>query len=88
MVRGETDGRTIAIAVLAVVLALALGAVAGTHVGAWGGALVALAGLIPPAVLALAVERRARSSARLKRQEEVLRKYAPPRPTGDVEGKE
>jgi hypothetical protein len=82
------DGRTVAIGVFAVVLALALGAVAGTQVGAAAGALAALAGLIPPAVLAVAVERRQRNIARTKRQQEVLRRYAPPKPAGDGEDEE
>lgn len=82
------DGRTVAIVVFAVVLALALGAVAGTQVGATAGALAALAGLIPPAVLAVAVERRQRNIARAKKRQEVLRTFAPPQPTGEGEGGE
>jgi hypothetical protein len=79
------DGRAVALGVLAVVLALALGAVAGTRAGAGAGALAALAGLMPPAVLAVAVERRARNAARVKAQQEVLRKFAPPAPAGEGE---
>ena len=82
------DGRTVAIGVFAVVLALVLGAVAGTQVGAAAGALAALAGLIPPAVLAFAVERRQRNMVQTKRRQEVLRRFAPPKPTGDREGEE
>ena len=81
----ELDGRTLAIGVFAVVLALVLGAVAGTQVGAAAGAL---AGLIPPAVLAVAVERRQRNIARTKRRQEVLRRFAPPKPAGGREGEE
>jgi hypothetical protein len=80
------DGRAVAIAALAVVLAVTFGALAGSHAGAGAGALAALAGLIPPAVLAAAVERRARIAARANRQEEIRRKYAPPKPTGRREG--
>ena len=91
------DGRTVAIGVFAVVLALVLGAVAGTQVGGAAGALAALAGLIPPAVLAVAVERRQRNIARAKaasrslqdemaRRQEVLRRFAPPKPAGDRDG--
>jgi len=82
------DGRTVAIGVFAAVLALVLGAVAGTHLGAVAGALAALAGLIPPAVLAVAVERRQRNMARARRRQEVLRRFAPPKPAGDREGEE
>ena len=82
------DGRTVAIGVFAVVLALVLGAVAGTHAGAVTGALAALAGLIPPAVLAVAVERRQRNIARTKRRQDVLLRFAPPKPAGDREGEE
>ena len=87
-VRLGLDGRTVAIGLFAVVLALVLGAVAGTQVGAGAGALAALAGLVPPAVLAVAVERRQRNIARMKRRQEVLRRFAPPKPTGDGEGEE
>lgn len=82
------DGRTVAIGLFAVVLALVLGAVAGTLAGVWAGALAALAGLVPPAVLAAAVERRQRNIARMRRRQEVLRKFEPPQPTGDREGEE
>jgi hypothetical protein len=82
------DGRTIALGVLAVVLALVLGAVAGTQAGAAAGALAALAGLVAPAVLAVAVERRARNAARVQRQQEVLRRFAPPKPTRRGEDEE
>ena len=61
-VRGGLDGRTVAIAALAVAVAVVLGAAAGTQVGAGAGVLAALAGLVAPAVLAVAVERRARHS--------------------------
>ena len=82
------DGRTVAIGVFAMVSALVLGAVAGTPVGAAAGALAALAGLIPPAVLAVAVERRQRNMARAKRQQDVLRGFAPPKPADDREAEE
>jgi hypothetical protein len=72
------DGRTVALGVSAVVLAVALGAVAGMSVGAWAGVLAALAGLVPPAVLAVAVERRQRVTAR--------ERGAPPAPMGDEGG--
>ena len=75
------DGRAVALGVLAVVL----GALAGTSAGAGAGVLAALAGLVPPAVLAVAVERRARNAARVRRQQEVLRRFAPPEPTGEGE---
>jgi hypothetical protein len=87
-VRSSFDGRTIALGVLAVVLALVLGAVAGAQASTAAGALAALAGLAPPAVLAVAVERRARNAARVQRQQEVLRKFAPPKPMRRGEGEE
>ena len=80
------DGRTVVIGVSAVVMALALGAVAGILAGAWAGVLASLAGLVPPAVLAAAVERRQRIIAREKERQEILRKFAPPAPMGDGEG--
>jgi hypothetical protein len=67
-------------------LAVGLGAWAGTEVGVWAGVLAALAGLLPPAVLAVAVGRRQRNVARIKKQKAILRKYAPPKRTGDREG--
>jgi hypothetical protein len=82
------DERTVVIGVLAVVLALALGAWAGTQVGPLAGALAALASLVPSAVLAIVVELRQRNIARMKQRQEVLRRFAPPRPTGDREGEE
>ncbi len=86
VVWGGFDGRTIAVGVLAVILAVALGGVAGSRAGAGAGALAALAGLIPPAALAVAMEQRARNAARLKRRKDVLRKYAPPQPEGSGDG--
>ncbi len=88
MVRSGFDGRAIALVVLALVLAVALGELAGSYGGAWAGVLGALAGLIPPVVLAAGVERRARNLARRKRKDEILRKYAPPGPAGGGEGEE
>jgi hypothetical protein len=41
---------------------------------------------VSAAVLAVAVERRQRNIARTKRQEEILRRFAPPLPTGYGEG--
>jgi hypothetical protein len=82
------DGRTVAIGLAAVFLALGLGAWAGTQVGAWAGALAALASLVPAAVLAVVVERRQRNVALMRKQQEVLRKHAPPKRLGDREGQE
>lgn len=79
------DGRTIAIGVLAVILALVLGAWAGTQVGAWAGALAALSSLVPSVVLAMFLDRRQREIARVKKKQEVLRRFAPPKPTVDGE---
>lgn len=87
-VRLGLDGRTVAIAVFAVVLAVVLGALAGLHVGAWAGVLASLASLVAPPVLVVAVERRQRNIARMKERQEVLRKFAPPKPTGGTEDEE
>jgi len=81
------DGRTVAIGLLAVVLALVLGAWAGTQVGAVAGTLAALASLLPSAVLAVFVELRQRNIVRIKRRQEVLRRFAPPKPTGNGESR-
>lgn len=86
--RWGLDGRTVAIGVFAVVLAIVLGALAGTSAGAGAGVLAALAGLVPPAVLAAAVELRHRNIARMKKRQEVLRRFAPPKPTGNREGEQ
>ena len=82
------DGRTVAIGLFAVVLAIVLGALAGTLAGTVAGVLAALAGLVPPALLAIAVERRQRNVARRRRRQEILRRFAPPKPMGDGEGEE
>jgi hypothetical protein len=86
VVRGGFDGRAVAFAVLALVLAVVLGAVAGTRSGAAAGALAAVAGLVPPAVLAVAIERRSRILARERARREVLQKYAPPGSPEEGEG--
>jgi hypothetical protein len=88
VVRWGFDGKTVAIGLAAVVLALGLGAWAGTQVGVWAGALAALASLVPAAVLAVVVERRQRNVAQMRKREEIRRRYAPPKRTGDREGQE
>lgn len=87
-VKGGFDGRAVALVVLALVLAVTLGALAGSQIGVGAGVLGALAGLLPPAVLAVAIERRARNLARRKRKERILGRYAPPGPAGGAEGEE
>lgn len=82
------DGRTVAIGVFAVILALVLGGTAGTAVGASAGAWTALAGLLPPAVLAVAVELRARNARRVQRRQELLSLFAPPEPAEGAEAEE
>lgn len=77
------DGRTVAFGVAAVVLAVVLGAVAGISAGAWAGVLGSLAGLVPPAVLAAAVERRQRLTSRDRQRQEILRRFAAPEPVAD-----
>jgi hypothetical protein len=68
------------------VLAIVLGAIAGASAGAGAGTLAALAGPVSPAVLAVAVELRQRNIARMKKRQEVLRRFAPPEPTDEEEG--
>jgi hypothetical protein len=87
-VRWGVDWRTVALGLAALVLAVGLGAWAGTEVGVWAGVLAALAGLLPPAVLAVAVGRRQRNIARVNKQQAVIRKHAPPKRTGNREGQE
>src|SRR5215472_8468924 len=79
------DGRTVALGALALILALVLGGTAGTSAGASAGAWAALAGLVPPAVLAVAVERRARNAGRIQRRQELLKLFAPPQPEEGAE---
>jgi hypothetical protein len=50
--------------------------------------LIALTGLVPPAVWAVAMERRQRVNAEAKEREEVLRKFAPPAPMADEDGEQ
>ena len=64
--RAGLDSRTVALGVFAVLLAAGLGGLAGHSAGVAAGVLAALAGLVPPAVLAVAVERRARNAARAR----------------------
>lgn len=80
--RWGIEGRTVATGLAAVALAIVLGAVAGTLAGAEAGALVAFAGLVPPAVLAVAVGLRQQNMARLRKQQDVVRRFAPPKPEG------
>jgi hypothetical protein len=87
VVRGGFDGRAVALVSLTLVLTVTLGALAGSQTGAWAGVLGALAGLIPPVVLAVAIDRRSRNVALQKRKDEILGKYAPPKPAGG-EGEE
>jgi hypothetical protein len=82
------DSRTVALSVFAVLLAVTLGGLAGHSAGVAAGVLAALAGLVPPAVLAVAVEWRARDAARALRRQELLKTFAPPAPAGDGEVEE
>jgi hypothetical protein len=88
VVRWGIDWRTVALSLAALALAVGLGAWAGTEVGVWAGVLAALAGLLPPAVLAVAVGRRQRNITRVKKQQAIIRKHAPPKRTGNREGQE
>jgi hypothetical protein len=88
VVRWGFDGRTIALGLLAVFLAIGLGAWAGTELGAWAGVLAALAGLLSAAVLAAAVGRWQRNLARMSKQDKIRRRHARPKRTGNREGQE
>jgi hypothetical protein len=79
------DGRAVVLGVLTVVVALGLGAWAGSRSGAAAGAITVVAGLASSVIAGAAVDRRARNLARLKEQQQVLRRFAPPGPTGDGE---
>jgi hypothetical protein len=80
------DSRTVAVGVLGLLIAVALGGAAGRTVGATAGALTAVAGLVSSAVLALALERRSRNVARARRRDELLEMFAPPEPSDEGEG--
>lgn len=80
------DGRAVVLGVFAVVVALGLGAWAGSRSGAAAGAITVVAGLVSSVIAGAAVDRRARNLARLKEQQQVLRRFAPPGPTGNGEG--
>lgn len=71
------DGRTGAVALASVVVALLLGAVAGTKSGASAGALAALASLLAGAVFWVATDQWQRHLARVNQRQEVLRTFAP-----------
>jgi hypothetical protein len=87
-VREGLDSLTVRIGVFGVLLAVALGALAGHTAGVTAGILAALASLVPPAVLAVAMDRRSRNAARTRRRRELLEVFAPPRPTDDRRGEE
>lgn len=84
-VKAGLDSRTVGISALGMLLAVALGAAAGRTIGVAAGVLAALAGLVPPAVLAVAMERRSRNVARERRRRELREAFEPPKPTGDKE---
>jgi tetratricopeptide (TPR) repeat protein len=79
------DSRTVAVGALAVLLAAGLGGLAGGTAGVPAGVLTAMAGLASSAVLAVAVERRARNAARAKRRQKLLKIFACPVPVADPE---
>ena len=76
------DGRAIVLGVLTVVVAVGLGAWAGSRSGAAAGAITVVAGLASSVIAGAAVDRRARNLARLREQQQVLERFAPPGPTG------
>lgn len=84
-VHAGLDSRTLGIGVLGLLLAVALGWTSGRSAGPAAGVLASLAGLIPSTLLAVALERRSRNAAYEKRRQELLERFAPPRPTNDSE---
>jgi hypothetical protein len=80
------DGRAVVLGMLAVVVAVGLGAWAGSRSGAAAGAISVVAALASSVIAGAAVDRRARNLARQKEQEQVLHRFAPPGPT--VTGRE
>jgi hypothetical protein len=79
------DGRTVVLGVCAVVLAVALGALAGVSMGAWEGVLASLTGLVPPAVLGVMLQRRDCVRDLEGKRAEILRRFAPPSPMSKEE---
>ena len=70
---------------LAVVLAVGLGAVAATLAGKAAGAVAALAGLVSPPLLSVALDRQARNRARQQRREDRLQQFGPPQSANAAE---
>jgi hypothetical protein len=79
------DGRAVVLGVLAVVVAVGMGAWAGSRSGAAAGAITVVAGLASSVIAGVAVDRRARNLARLREQQQVLSRFAPPAPSGEGE---
>jgi tetratricopeptide (TPR) repeat protein len=71
------DGRTVAIALASLVVALLLGAIAGAKSGPAAGALTALASLLAGAVFWVATDQWQRHIVRVNKRQEVLRRFAP-----------
>jgi len=71
------DGRTVAIALASVVVALLFGAIADTKSGAAAGALAALASLLAGAVFWAATDQWQRHTARVNKRQEALSRFAP-----------
>lgn len=67
------DGRIVTLGALALALAVVLGWAGGALGGALGGAVGAVVGLVPPAILAMALELRSRKVAAARK----LRKLHP-----------
>lgn len=81
--RAGLDSRTVAVGALAVLLAAGLGGLAGDTAGVTAGVLAAMAGLVSSAVLAVAIERRARNAAHANRRQELLKIFASPVPAAE-----
>jgi hypothetical protein len=86
-VRAGFDAQVVVTGVLALLLAVGLGALAGQATGMAAGVLITLAAVASSAVLTVAMQRWSRNMARAKRREESLKAFAPPTPPDDGEEK-
>jgi len=85
-VRAGFDARVVVIGVLAVLLAVGLGGMAGQTTGMAAGVLITLAAVTSSAVLTVAMQRWSQNVARAKRQEELMQEFAPPTPPDNGQG--
>lgn len=88
MVRGWADSWAVRLGAVGVLLAVILGWAAGTAAGGVAGVLGALAGLVPPAVVGVAIDAWSQRMARQQRRQELLAIFAVPEPSDDGEGQQ